>query len=139
MVKKYLLISFFILCRLIPPLAALELAGTCWSVLTEGEDSTALLAVRFLEKGECRIHHAYLRRGDDLPYERESTLESWYLARKDLIIIQDRWREFVPLRIENGPILSTRIGSEEIRLSPTSEEEWDRLAARFSLEEGLGQ
>ena len=116
-------------------LAALDLKETIWVSLVRGDEMNALLAIEFTNFNNCLITHAYLRNNEINPFDWDVTQEQWYKAREDLIIIQDDWGEFIPLKItNNSPAqLETKLGNQIILLEEVSQENWTLIQNEFNL------
>ena len=98
---------------------------------------SALLVVELKNGGRCLITHAYMRRGEEIPFEEKTTRENWYFDGRERLFITDNWGEFASFRWEEEQNrLVTVIGREEIILVPLSEKGWQDLRERFSLETG---
>lgn len=130
------IISFFMFFLTLSSLSSQDFIDSIWTTTSESEDMTALLAIEFLGGHQCVITHAYLKNEDETPYKQDFTQEEWYVVSEDLIMIQDNWGEFIPLSIvtESGEvILRTRLGSQDITLTRTSQSSWEILIEGFSL------
>lgn len=100
----------------------------------------SLLVIELMPGGICYTTHAYLREGEDLPFEQERVKEYWYYTGMERLFLTDNWGEFASFKWTDGTLV-TKIGKETITLIALSETEWARLKEHFSLiiEEETGQ
>ena len=114
-----------------------EWGGTAWYSLVEGDEMKALLILELMPGGTCYTTHAYLRNGEETPFEQERVRENWYYDGRKRLFLMDSWGEFASfLWDEDSSRLTTRIGGETIILSPLSDATREELRNDFTLEAG---
>ncbi len=137
MVKRVFIISIFIIFPFLFPLFAMEWEGTKWLALSESDSMEALLVIELNPGGLCLTTHAYLRKGEEIPFEKKTVKENWYYDGRKRLFLMDNWGEFASFlwEEENGRLVTT-IGREEIIMTPLSEQRWEELKDYFSLNSG---
>ncbi len=133
MVKKGIIIRFFVFFTLSLPLFSQVEENTRWYSLASNSAMEALLVVELLPAGNCRTWHAYLRKGETIPFERETVEEKWYFdGTGKRLFITDSWGEFASfIWDEEASSLQTVIGKEKITLTALDDRKWEELKNRF--------
>jgi len=140
LVKRGIIISFFVFFVLPPALFSQVKENTRWYSLKDSPEMEALLVVELRPGGVCLTSHSYLRKGETLPFDRDRVRENWYYDGRDRLFLTDSWGEFASFTWDGEQTrLITVIGGEEIILIPLKDSRWEELESRFFPDGETGQ